>query len=263
MADYDVRISVYKNTKYNRNIATVIFANDVDQLLDADRIRIMKKGNKLYFVPNVDKSVALSNSKLQLYKAVEVGHCEEFAGVYPLEYDDDAKIYYVSLDHKSMQNFGKSNANIPHPSYNRSKKPRAEVKIPMPKTKEGENFVASETSINNEVEDQTRDFMDWFSKMPTFTCKKNGKTIKPNDDVMIVMMFSSFSALHNAYVQYQNAVIESIKLSGFSTDGRFWVYDGWEEHQKKINNLVSEMQRLQMQIKSLQDLRTNEGRCDV
>ena len=59
-----------------------------------------------------------------------------------------------------------------------------------------------------------------------------------------ILKSSCVTALKQTYANYVKAVYNDLRFTGFDDDGNYFVLDGAEERNKKINDLRQEIERL-------------------
>lgn len=93
---YDVSIMMYDTVK--GRVSNINFYKDIEQLIDSNRVRLMVKDNRLYFVPCCYKkkgTFKLANHTLQVATKDIVAYLEYFSGNYQLEFDTVKDMYYI------------------------------------------------------------------------------------------------------------------------------------------------------------------------
>ena len=94
--EYDVRICTYKTGKGDMKV--ISFADDLEVLVDADRIMPQGKGSKLYFRPDSRGFKLSERGTIQIQNRDWVRSLQKFEGQYGLMYDSEIKLYYVDQD---------------------------------------------------------------------------------------------------------------------------------------------------------------------
>ena len=93
---FDVRVAHYNCTK--RPVVNVVFFNDAELLLESDRIKIVRDGNRLFFhrANKTTGGIKLSGDNkntLQLWS--DVSKVRDLEGNYDLKYDNKLDLYYI------------------------------------------------------------------------------------------------------------------------------------------------------------------------
>ena len=90
--NYDVSIKIYDGSK--QMLAHIKFFNDCELLLDSDRIRVKRDGNRLLFIKDAG-GVKFSQKSDTLQLWADVSKVRDMEGNYDLKYDKDLQQYYV------------------------------------------------------------------------------------------------------------------------------------------------------------------------
>ena len=93
---YDVRICTYKTGKGEMKV--ISFADDLEVLVDSERIMPQGKGSKLYFKPDSRGFKLTDRGILQIQNRDWVRSLKKFEGQYGLMYDSQLKLYYVDQE---------------------------------------------------------------------------------------------------------------------------------------------------------------------
>lgn len=94
--EYDVRICTYKTGKGDMKV--ISFADDLEVLVDSERIMPQGKGSKLYFKPDSRGFKLNDRGSLQIQNRDWVRSLKKFEGQYGLMYDSQLKLYYVDQE---------------------------------------------------------------------------------------------------------------------------------------------------------------------
>ena len=77
------------------------------------------------------------------------------------------------------------------------------------------------------------------------------KEISPNYQLMLDMAIQS---LRYAYIDYKRALQKEIGFSGVDHDGNFWCLSGFEERNKKLDELRNNIIRIKFKVDELKDI---------
>ena len=137
--NFDVRIALYDGSK--KPLANVVFFNDTELLLECQRIKVVRDGNRLYF-HRADSTGGIKLSgenvdRLQLWS----DYCKvrDLEGRYDLKYDKSVDLYYIdkteklSDDDLSRRGSVKGTKQLNHNPGNREKGVNMTVAIPKHK----------------------------------------------------------------------------------------------------------------------------------
>lgn len=93
----DVIIRYYEASSKGHDLGYILFANDMDKLLDTDRIEVDATTNHLFFRKPAPgkKGLKVSGGKIQLWALARIA--KEWEGEYPLVFDVKADCYCVNL----------------------------------------------------------------------------------------------------------------------------------------------------------------------
>lgn len=100
--DYDVSVALYDATKKS-NIARIVFYNDTEILLECNRVKLVREGDRLYFHKGdaIKNSIKLSgklNDTLQLWS--DYDKVKDLEGLYDAKYDKDLDLYYIDKNER-------------------------------------------------------------------------------------------------------------------------------------------------------------------
>lgn len=100
--EQDVRVVLYDTSK--QKMAYIMFFNDTELLLDCERVKIFRDGDKLYFTKgdgNIPGSVKLSGKRYDVLQIVlDYNLLIDLEGNYDLKCDTYRQHYYISKSEK-------------------------------------------------------------------------------------------------------------------------------------------------------------------
>lgn len=143
--DYDVRVVLYDSTK--ANIAQIVFFNDIDVLLECERVKIVRDGDRLYFHKGdaVSGSIKLSGlykNILQIQK--DFDKVKDLEGIYDVKHDNKLDMFYIDrnerlADYDGHKYFMKGVKQLNHNAGEREE--RGEIVMAAQLTEKGRKVV--------------------------------------------------------------------------------------------------------------------------
>lgn len=99
MDNKDVKISYYPETGKGHSVARISFSDNLDLMLETERVMLRFDGNRMYFEKGKEgHGLKISKNGIQIWRIAD-----KFApleGYYPLRYDIEKSMYFIDLDDK-------------------------------------------------------------------------------------------------------------------------------------------------------------------